>query len=177
MNGVDAEFARKLAEVREGFDQAFAAPPSRAQDALIGLLAIRVAGSSCAIRVEELVDVQAKCKVVPLPGGHPDMLGIAGMRGRLVPVYGLASLLGLGTNATFAWLAICKSKLSLGLTFDELEGYLQASPTDLYPIENERSRGHVSEVLRQAGATRSVVSTSSIIAMLRGAVNTSKQGA
>jgi chemotaxis signal transduction protein len=177
MNFADSEFARKLAELRDSFDRAFAAPPAKAQDTLVGFLAIRVSGGAYAVRADELADVQASCKVVPLPGGHPDMLGISGVRGRLVPVYSLASLLGLATNKSSGWLAICKSGVALGLTFDDLEGYVQASPADVYPIELERSRGHVREVLRQAGATRSVVSVSSIVTMLRGALHNNRQGA
>ena len=177
MNSVETEFLRKLAELRQGFDRSFAAPPSSAEDAPVGFLAIRVSGAAFAIRVEELVDVHPKCKVVPLPGGHKDMLGIAGIRGHLVSVYSLGSLLGLGKSANFAWLATCKSDLSLALTFDELDGYVQASTTDLYPVEIERSRGHVREVLRHAGGTRSVVSAPSIITMLHETANTSKQGA
>jgi purine-binding chemotaxis protein CheW len=177
MSVVDPEFARRVSDLRESFDKTFALPPPSADRETVGLLAIRAGSGSYAIRVEQLSDVHGKCKVVPLPGAHPDMLGLAGIRGRLVPVYSLAALLGFGKTTSWTWLAICGSDRPLGLTFDDLEGYVQASPADLYPAaEFERSRGHVREVLRKDGATRSVVSASSIVTMLRGAVNGSKRG-
>jgi chemotaxis signal transduction protein len=177
VNGVDGEFARRLVELRESFDKTFALPPPATAVDTIGLLAIRVGGGAYAVRVDELADVQGACKVVPLPGGRPELLGLAGIRGRLVPVYSLAALLGLGKTASWTWLAICGSQQPLGLTFDDLEGYIQASPADLYPAaEIERSRGHVREVLRKDGTTRSVVSASSIVAILREADHNSTKG-
>jgi chemotaxis signal transduction protein len=177
VSAMDPEIARRIAEIRASFDNAFALPPSEATAASIGLLAIRVGSDGYAIRMTELSDVQGVRKVVPLPGARPEMIGLAGIRGRLVPVYSLAALLGQATPASWTWLAICGTEQPLGLTFDDLEGYVSASPGDLVPAaEVERSGGHIRELLRKDGATTMVVSTTSIVAMLRGAIDSSKEG-
>lgn len=176
MSAVDPEFASRVAELRASFDAAFALAPPEASAASIGLLAIRVGKDGYAIRMTDLSDVQAARRVVPLPGGRSELIGLAGIRGRLVPVYSLAALLGQAETQAWTWLAICGTEQPIGLTFDELEGYLQASPADLYAAaESERSRGHVREVLRKDGTTTMVVSADSIVGMLRGAIDSSKR--
>jgi chemotaxis signal transduction protein len=171
VSALDPELARRIAELRAGFDGAFALPPATTGADSIGLLAIGVGAAEFAIRMTELSDVQGARKVVPLPGARPEMLGLAGIRGRLVPVYSLAALLGHAVTQPWTWLAICGTERPIGLTFDELKGYVHASPADLVPAAaGEGSRNHVRELLRKDGAVAMVVSAASIVAMLRGAV-------
>jgi chemotaxis signal transduction protein len=162
------EFAERLNELRESFDRSFALPRADTSRSFVGMVAIRVSKGQYALRIDELADVQSACKVVPLPRARSEMIGLAGIRGRLVAVYSLAALLGHGDTKGWNWLAICNSGQSLALAFDDLEGYLQAPKADLYPAaEVDGTRAHVGEVLRSDNVTRIVVSTSSIIAMLR----------
>jgi chemotaxis signal transduction protein len=168
VTAVEAELAQRLAELRQGFDRGFAAPPATATAATVGLLAIRIAAGSHAIRMGEISEVQPAPRLVTLPGARPEMMGLAGIRGRLVPVYNLAALLGHDEPGTKNWVAVCGMDEPLGIGFDELEGYIQVLPTDLYPAaEVERSRGQVREVLHRDGASRMVVSVSSIVSTLR----------
>jgi len=169
VSAANQEFARRLNELRESFDRSFALPVSSASDAFVGMLAIRVGRGQYAIRIADLADVQGACKAVSLPGARREMIGLAGIRGRLVAVYSLAALLGHGDTKAWNWLAMCSSPgQSLALAFDDLEGYVQASKADLYTTAQvDGTRAHVSEVLRSGNVTRLVVSTSSIIAMLR----------
>jgi purine-binding chemotaxis protein CheW len=177
VTAVDPELARRTAELRAGFDNAFALPPAETTTASIGLLAIRVGAEGYAIRMTELSDVQGARRVVPLPGARPEMLGLAGIRGRLVPVYSLAALLGHAVTQAWTWLAICGAEHPIGLTFDELEGYVQASPADLCPAaEVEGSRSYVRELLRKGDAVTMVVSAASIVTMLRGVIGSSSEG-
>jgi chemotaxis signal transduction protein len=167
---VNQEFAQRLSELRESFDKSFALPISTTSHTFVGMLAIRVGKGEYAVRIDELADVQKACKVVPLPGARSEMIGLAGIRGRLVAVYSLAALLGDGDTKGWNWLAICGSGQSLALAFDELHAYVQAPKGDLYPAAQvDGARAHVCEVLRSGNTTRIVVSTSSIIAMLRDA--------
>jgi chemotaxis signal transduction protein len=177
VSAVDPELARRTAELRASFDNAFGLPPAETATASIGLLAIRVGAERYAIRMTELSDVQGARRVVPLPGARPEMLGLAGLRGRLVPVYSLAALLGHAVTQAWIWLAICGTEHPIGLTFDELEGYVQASPADLCPAsEVEGSRSYVRELLRKDGAVTMVVSAASIVTMLRGVIGNSTEG-
>jgi len=176
VSAVNQEFTRRLSELRESFDKSFALPTSTTSHTFVGMLAIRVGRNQYAMRIDELADVQGACKVVPLPGARSEMIGLAGIRGRLVAVYSLAALLGHGDAEGWNWLAICGTGKALGLAFGDLEGYVQAPQADLYPAaEVDGARAHVSEVLRSENVTRIVVSTSSIIAML-GDANGARKG-
>jgi chemotaxis signal transduction protein len=178
VSSVDAELTHRLAELRGNFDREFALPPRSTSVQTIGFLAIRLGAEPYAIRTAELIEVQVAPKLVALPGARREMVGLAGIRGRLVPVYDLAALVSHDEPEAKSWLAICGTDQPLGLTFDEVLGYIQAAPGDLYPTaEGERSGGHVPEVLRQDGATRMVVSISSIFATLRRGADNSTRGA
>lgn len=170
MSTAHLDFAERLIQLRDSFDKSFALPISTTSHTYVGMLAIRVGKGEYAVRIDELAEVQKACKVVPLPGARSEMIGLAGIRGRLVAVYSLAALLGDGDTKGWNWLAICGSQPSLALAFDELDAYVQAPKADLYPAAQvDGDRAHVGEVLRSGNATRVVISTSSILAMLRDA--------
>lgn len=177
MSGIDPEFARRIVELRASFDNEFALPPVETKAASIGLLAIRVGAERYAMRTTELSEVKDATRVVPLPGARPEMLGLGGIRGRLVPVYSLAALLGHTVTQVWNWLAICGTEQPIGLTFDDLEGYVQASPADLCPAAGvDGSRNHVRELLRREGTATMIVSAASIVAMLRNDADGSNSG-
>jgi chemotaxis signal transduction protein len=88
----------KAAELRQAFDLSFALPPPPASQEVEDLLTIRVAGDPYAIRLGDIAGMVAGRKVVPVPAVTLDLLGLAGIRGGVVPVFGLASILGYGQS-------------------------------------------------------------------------------
>ena len=79
----------KAAALRQAFDLSFALPPPPASPEVEDLLTIRVAGNPYAIRLRDIAGMVAGRKVVPVPSVTLDLLGLAGMRGGVVPVFGL----------------------------------------------------------------------------------------
>jgi chemotaxis signal transduction protein len=58
-----------------------------------------------------------------VPAELPGLLGLSAVRGHLVPVFDLASLLGAGSHSQAPrWVALHEGKELLGLAFDEFEG-------------------------------------------------------
>lgn len=160
-----APVSEKVAELRRAFDEARAIPfPEGAKEAE-SLLAIRISGNAYAIKVSEIAGLATNRKIVPVPGPIPELLGLAGIRGTLVPVYSLDALLGYGSEAEQpGWLALCGTEDCFALAFHEFEGYLRIAQEELYPVEQKDAlRTHVKEVARGPGAVRAVVS----IALLR----------
>jgi chemotaxis signal transduction protein len=159
---------RRVGELRDAFDRSFAERPSTATIATEDLIAIRVGGDPYAVRTAELSGVSANRKVVTVPSRRPDLLGVAGIRGALVPVYGLASVLGYPETASSReWLALCGHPDLVALAFERLEGFLRVPQTDLHaPERPEGSRRHVSQVVRVGGIARLVVDMRSTLAAL-----------
>lgn len=163
---MSALLSEKVAELRRVFDAARAIPFSDgAVEQTDNLLAMRISGDAYAIRVSEIAGLATGRKVVAVPGPIPELLGLAGIRGRLVPVYSLSGLLGYGLHAEQPrWLALCGVEERFALAFQELEGYLRISQEELYSVEqNDAMRMHVKQLARGPGVVRPVVN----IALLR----------
>lgn len=74
---------------------------------------------------DELVRVVARQKVVRIPSTAPGLIGIAGIRGDIVPVFSLSTLLGHGDDPEPpAWTILARADQLIGLAFAELEAYL-----------------------------------------------------
>jgi chemotaxis signal transduction protein len=86
--------ARTLDELRTAFDQGFVSAPELASGATVRLLLLRVGDQPLAVRVAELARIERTGKIVALPGDVAGRLGLSAVRGRLVPVFDLAPLLG-----------------------------------------------------------------------------------
>jgi chemotaxis signal transduction protein len=153
--------AAKVAELRSVFDQARAAPfSSGAEEQTENLLAIRVSRDAYAINVTEISGLATDRKIVAFPSSISELLGVAGIRGVLVPVYSLAALLGYGAEAgQVRWLALCGTEEPFALAFSDFEGYVRVPRAQLYSAEQKDvTRTHVTHVARATGMVRAVVS-------------------
>jgi len=113
-------------EYRDAFDRSFALPYTQLATDLHDVLAIRVAGASYGIRLRHAAGVVTQRRVVPLPSAAPHLLGIAGIRGGVVPVFCLASILGHGSpREPPRWLVLCGTHEPIALGFADLDGHLR----------------------------------------------------
>ncbi len=162
----------KAAALRHAFDRSFALPPPQAAQQIEDLLAIRVAGDPYAIRLRDIAGVVAGRRVVPVPAVTLDLLGLAGIRGRVVPVFGLASLLGYGqAGGSPRWMVLCGPEEPIALAFSDFEGYLRLPTSALHADDSLRgTRQHVSEVASTEAGARSVISIPLVVATLRNRV-------
>lgn len=162
--------AKTVADLRNAFDQSYSLPPSSSgTEQIENLLAIRLAGNPCAIRVTEITGLANNRKTVALPSPIPELLGVAGIRGGLVPVYSLAALLGYARDmAQTRWLALCGNEDQAGLGFSDLEGYIRVPVAQVYAASHENvTREHVKDVARVDGMVRAVLSIPSLMEMIR----------
>lgn len=153
--------ASKLSELRNAFDRERALPlSSNTEQVTENLLAVRLDRSAYAIRVSEITGIAINRRIVGLPTRVSGLLGLAGVRGTLVPVYSLAALLGHDLEREQSrWLALCETDECFGLAFAELEGYLQIPVAHIYPAQqNETSIAHVTHVVQTADGARAVIS-------------------
>ena len=126
------ELASKAAELRAAFDQAFSAAGGEHTDTgRVDVLAIRVADQGYALRLSEVQAVHAERKLVPVPTPTPELLGLVGLRGLVVPIYDLRLLLGHPAGPTPRWLALVCSTSAIGVAFDALEAHWRVPVADI----------------------------------------------
>ena len=158
------------ADLRAAFDRSYALPSRFQQTSNTeDLLALRLAGAPYAIRVREIAGLANNRRPVALPSSVPELLGVTGIRGELVPVYSLAALLdGHRDTEEVRWLALCRTEELIGLAFADFEGYLQVSPAEIYSANHEHlAHSSVHEVARSAGVVRSIISIPAIVEMVK----------
>jgi purine-binding chemotaxis protein CheW len=164
------------AQLRQAFDRTFALPPSGAPPETEDLLTIRVAGDPYAIRLLDTAEIVTERSVVSVPTVTPDLLGLAGIRGGIVPVFSLSSILGYPPdNRSPRGMIICKSEEPIALAFSDFEGYLRLPASALHADENFRAtREHVKYVNQVASTpdgVRAVISIPLIMAAIRNRIN------
>ncbi|HEY3500954.1 MAG TPA: chemotaxis protein CheW, partial [Polyangiaceae bacterium] len=76
--------------LRSEFDAAFALPHSRSAGESDDYLLIQAGTNPYALALAELGEVVADVPITRVPSTSPALLGVAGRRGKLVPVFDLA---------------------------------------------------------------------------------------
>jgi purine-binding chemotaxis protein CheW len=165
MEPLPDELTRRLTALRQSFDESFAAPPPPHKTAGKVLLAIRTAGVQLAIRLEELAGVHPCRKIIPLPDKAGGLLGLAGLRGNLLAVYDLATLLGSPSAETrLRWLLVTAVDPHAALAIETLEAYIEAAETEISAVRvHDAQHEHVQELVQHQGIARGVVSIPSLM--------------
>ena len=173
----DGVLGARAASLRQAFDQSFAAPPAQLSREVEDLLRIRIAGDPYAVRLRDIAGVVTRRKVIPVPGSGPDLLGSAGIRGGIVPVFALASLLGYGQTAEAPpWLVLCCPEDPIALAFPDFEGYSRVARSSFHLDENlGAGRAHVKEVALVETERRPVISIPLIVATIRNRMGQTRQ--
>jgi chemotaxis signal transduction protein len=155
----------RLEELRRSFDQSFAEAPREGAEQFEDLLCLRVSGDAYAVRLSETSGIYVDRKVVRLPSPVPELLGMTGFRGSVIPVFDLGASLGYAlTSDAGRWLLLVGTIEIVGLAFQEFDGHLRTTSHDLASQEtSEPRRQHIREVVSAGGIMRPIVSLASVI--------------
>ncbi|HEX7602068.1 MAG TPA: chemotaxis protein CheW [Polyangiaceae bacterium] len=166
MNGEHGDDTERVRALRQAFDETFARPPRAGVTDLEDLLGIQVGGDPYAVRLGEIAGLFVDKRIVPLPSTMPGLLGVAGIRGGVVPVYGLYALLGYPTPATPPrWFVLTGERVGLG--FGDLDGYLRITSADVAQVPSESAERHVRETVRVGGTQRAILSIPSVVETIK----------
>lgn len=174
--------AGSAAQLRHDFDQSFAQAPQEAPEAAGSedYLAIRLGADPHALRLAEIASLAPLAALTRVPGPCPELLGLIGSRGRLVPVYDLRALLGYaapalprqapggppGTQGLPRWQVVLAAQ-PVALAFDGFEGHLRL-PRQAAAADSGQTHRHVREVLHAGPAgVRPIVSLESVLEVIR----------
>lgn len=160
----------KAAELRNAFDRARALPfLSEVRERIENLLVLRVSGDAFAIRLGEISGLATDRKIIALPSPIPELLGIAAIRSRLVPVFSLAALLGYSAPATPGrWLVLCGTEEPVGLAINDFEGYLRVPLSRVHAAgQKDDVSARVVHVVRTDDLVRNVVSIPALLEIIQ----------
>ena len=158
----------RLAELRGGFDAAFAAPPPRHAEDSEALILIQAAGEALALNTRHIAGLARWRLILPVPSRIPELLGIAGIRGTLTPVYDLAALLGFPSQRPEPrWLALTGQEMAAALAFNEFEGQVDVPRTCLYVDRASPAGRHMGTMARIGSSVRAVIDVPAILDAIR----------
>jgi purine-binding chemotaxis protein CheW len=147
-------------QLRTEFERSFAEAPRALERDTENLLAIRVEADRYALRLSEIAGLFADRRVLAVPSQVRGLMGLAGLRGALLPVYDLRILLGYTPLETPRWLVVAASK-SVAFAFDALDGYLRVERKDI-AVADVAPNAHAPEVAA-AGELRPIVRLASVL--------------
>jgi chemotaxis signal transduction protein len=156
----------RLAALREAFDRTFAQAPSPPAPDPERFLSLAVGTGSYVVRLAEVSGVVTGRKVTKLPGPVPELVGIAGLRGAIWPVFDLAMLLGLPAADAPRWLITAAAE-PVAFAIERFDGYLQAPGGAPAAGSAPANLRHVREVVRVADGQRPLISLASVIDHVR----------
>ena len=138
----------RVEQSRLEFDHSFAQDTRGYLRSRENVLAIGLGSERCAVRLSDVAGVFADRGITRVPGHIPALLGIAGFRGAIVPVYDLQTLLGHANAQTPRWLVIAACA-PIALAFEAFEGQLRVTRDAILP-QPPRSeiRSYVREFVR-----------------------------
>ena len=148
--------------LRAAFDAAFTSPPADPRPAEVPLLVLRVGTARVAVRALETGGLVAPGRIEPVPSRRRELLGVAGLRGTLLPVYGLARLLGIDdAGETPRWLLLAGGAAGVGLAFGALEAYRRVPEAALEVASG--ATGALRELVRVEAGALPVVSMPALL--------------
>lgn len=163
------EHGRAL-ELRRAFDASFALPVrARAAD-VERLLLLHFGSDGYALRLAEIGGLTAARKIVPIGSAIPEVLGLAGVRGNLVPVYSLSALLGYGLEAEPPrWFVACRDPEPVALGFAGFDGYAEREMTALHAAgPGAAPHTHVQALVRnEREQTMAVLDVQSLVSAIQ----------
>jgi len=112
--------------LRREFDASFGASVAGDRPRVEDFLMLGVGGDPYALALIEIAGLHRDWRVVPMTSEAPELVGVAGNRGTLVPVYDLGALLGYPSDPVARWIVTVRSP-RLAFAFARFDGHLRAS--------------------------------------------------
>jgi chemotaxis signal transduction protein len=160
-----AKFSFHAAALRDAFDHGFTVPLQHGSQDRDDFLTIRLDDVPYLLRLADITALSTDHKISALPGQMAPLLGLAGFRGTLLPVYGLATLLGQEAKQPMRWLARTSS---VAFAFTRLDAHLRLSGAQILPQPDAApARRHISGFLQLDDHLRPVLNMVSLLETVR----------
>jgi chemotaxis signal transduction protein len=159
---ITSQMASRAVELRRDFDRGFAAVPGTEETARQELLAIRLADKRFALRLSDIAGLFTDKKITRVPGAKAALLGIAGFRGSIAPVYDLQRLLDNSAADAPRWLVIAAAA-PVAFAFSGFDGQLRVSPAAIAAQDARTAQSFTKTFVQTEGLLRPIIELSSVI--------------
>lgn len=158
MTGIAAgDRARAL---RETFDAGFAGAPALQTDANENYLGIGIGGDAYAVNLAEITGLFTGREIVALPAPYPEILGVASLRGQIVPIYSLRAFLNYpAAGEKQRWIVLAGPQI--GLAFDQFDFHARIAQDQI--AAGRSGRGHIPSMATIGDTQRPIISIRSIL--------------
>jgi purine-binding chemotaxis protein CheW len=153
----------RAVELRLEFDRSFASAPTAEVGSKQDLLAIRLGENNFAMRLSEISGLFVDKKIIRVPGASAAMLGIAGFRGSIVPVYDLQRLLGYSSQ-TSRWMVVAAAA-PVAFIFQQNDGLFRVPPDALTQAQGQHD--FTNDFVQIQGALRPIIQLSSVLEAIK----------
>ena len=133
---IETDIALKFEELKHSFDLTFQQPLVERSQELVHLLIVRIGNARFALKVADLAGLARAQTVVPIPGADAGLLGIAGLKGRMIAVYSLAAMIGSSELSTEQnrWMGLCRCAKEIALAFTAVTATMMVPRAELSPV-------------------------------------------
>jgi len=159
--------ADRATAMRLAFDRSFAIPPIREEEVTTDFLAIDLGSQGHALRLSDIAGLYGGKPITPVPTRVPSLLGIAGFRGTLAPVYDLHLLLGHAPLERACWLVMAASA-PVAFAFAAFGGHLRVPHAQIVAGKAGAGRGLVRDAIKAHGRVRPIMHLPSIFERIDG---------
>jgi chemotaxis signal transduction protein len=159
--------AQRASEMRTAFDRSFAEAPQPPATLRHDFLTVTIGTDRYAIRLSEVAGLFADRRITPVPGRAPSLVGIAGFRGAVIPVFDLRTILGYSSAQRPRWLVIAAA-MPVALAFDSFDGHLRLAPEAVVPQSaGDTLRGCVRDTARAHDISRPIVDIAAVLQAIK----------
>lgn len=167
MSPPETAVSRRAEELRREFDRTFASPQILANEATIDLLAVRVGLNRHAVRLSEIAGLYTDKKITRVPGSNAAMIGIAGFRGTIAPVYDFASLMGYPRSQTPRCM-IVMAGAPVALAFDAFDSQLRVTSESIRPRHSsDAAHSCIRDLVRYRSDLVSIIDLGSLVTAIK----------
>jgi chemotaxis signal transduction protein len=167
VNGDPIVVVDRVAAMRLAFDRSFASAPVARTSVFENLLMLSLERDPHAIRLAEVAGLFHDVHVRYLPSDVRALLGVASLRGIIVPVYDLAALLEYASAEAPRWMILLRASPRIALAFERFEGHVRLARDSFTEAHDSTSTPHhVGEVIRTGDALRRIVHLPSVLELV-----------
>jgi chemotaxis signal transduction protein len=166
MSAAELHISEQAAGLRRAFDRSFVELQHFEPVATEDFLSIHVGGAPYLLRLTEIAGLFVDKKIAWLPTRVAELKGVAGFRGRMVPVYDLAALLRYPPSGATRWMVMAAAA-PVALAFDAFDGHFRFARDAVASRPESESLEHVRQIVRANGGIRSIIHLPSVVAAIR----------